>query len=420
MSIFPLTIGPTGRYVVAQGGEPFLVHGDAAWSLASALSREGAVHYMDDRASRGVNAVIVDLVEKLLAPNAPGNAYGVDPFTTPGDLGTPNPTYFEHVDWLVREAERRGILVVAVPCYLGYPNPGRSPFNPEAQSEGWYDEVLTSGVAACERYGHFLGERYVDAQNILWMIGGDRNPGKALEHMRAVVRGIRRGGAKQLCTAHVLPEHIVTEVFPDDDWLDVTTTYTYGLVHQQVLRNYNRQPVRPTILIESTYENEHNASEVQIRRQAWWAILSGACGQFMGSYPVDAFQQGWESALDSPASRSMANLRRIFESYPWWDLAPDVEHRFLVDGFGELRGLNTCCAAVSEDRTLAMAYMPSARQIGVNLSEMRGHAVGVTWFDPITGAAYELEPVPITGLYSLSPPGSEDWAVVFDARPHSV
>ena len=100
MSIFPLTIGPTGRYVVAQGGEPFLVHGDAAWSLASALSREEAVHYMDDRASRGVNAVIVDLVEKLLAPNAPGNAYGVDPFTTPGDLGTPNPAYFEHVDWL--------------------------------------------------------------------------------------------------------------------------------------------------------------------------------------------------------------------------------------------------------------------------------------------------------------------------------
>jgi hypothetical protein len=415
MSSFPLAIGRTGRYLVTPDDEPFLVHGEAAWSLASALRREEAARYVDDRSSRGVNAVIVNLVERLLAPNAPANAYGVEPFITPGNLGTPNPAYFEHVDWLLGRAAELGILVLAVPCYLGYPDPGRSHFNPEAQAEGWYDEVLTSGVTACEAYGNFLGERYADAQNVLWMIGGDRNPGRALEHMRAVVRGIRSGGASQLFTAHVLPEHMVTEVFPDDDWLEVTTTYTYGLVHQQVLRNYNRLPVRPTFLVESTYENEHNASEVQIRRQAWWALLSGACGQCVGTYPVDVFQRGWENGLDSPAIRSMSHLKRFFESYPWWDLVPDSERRFLVGGFGELRGLDRCCAAVNQDRTLAVAYMPSARPIELNLFEMSGETIHATWFDPIKGASYQLEPISNTGICSLSPPGDQDWAVAFQS-----
>ena len=92
--------------------------------------------------ARGTNTVIVSLVEWTFSPDPPRNAYGVDPFTTPGDLGTPNPAYFEHVDWLVERAADLGILVLAVPCYLGYPNPGRSHFNPDAQAEGWYDEVL--------------------------------------------------------------------------------------------------------------------------------------------------------------------------------------------------------------------------------------------------------------------------------------
>jgi Putative collagen-binding domain of a collagenase len=51
---------------------------------------------------------------------------------------------------------------------------------------------------------------------------------------------------------------------------------------------------------------------------------------------------------------------------------------------------------------------------------MRGQTVSVAWFDPVTGATYELEPVSNTGMYSLSPPGDDDWAVAFDSRPDSV
>ena len=143
MTRFPLAIGPTSRFLVDADGTPFPIHGEAAWSLAAGLRREDAEHYLADRAERGTNTVIVSLVERTFSSDPPRNAYGVDPFTAPGDLGTPNPAYFEHVDWLVERAADLGILVIAVPCYLGYPNPGRSHFNPDARVKG--------GMTRCSR-----------------------------------------------------------------------------------------------------------------------------------------------------------------------------------------------------------------------------------------------------------------------------
>ncbi len=45
----------------------------------------------------------------------------------------------------------------------------------------------------------------------------------------------------------------------------------------------------PFILMEATYEGEYNASEVQVRRQAYFASLCGAFGQFMGNNPLWPF-----------------------------------------------------------------------------------------------------------------------------------
>ena len=49
--------------------------------------------------------------------------------------------------------------------------------------------------------------------------------------------------------------------------------------------DWQRDPVCPFYLIESTYEGEHNASELQIRRQAYWSVLCGGNGHCMGNNP---------------------------------------------------------------------------------------------------------------------------------------
>lgn len=98
-------------------------------------------------------------------------------------------------------------------------------------------------------------------------------------------------------------------------------------------------------LIETTYEGEHNASAVQIRRQAYWAILCGATGRVMGNRPIWLFDPDWQTAIDATGSQDMARLKELFTYRPWYDLVPDEKHEVVVDGLGEFRGLDYFAAA---------------------------------------------------------------------------
>jgi hypothetical protein len=58
LSIFPLKIGSERRHLVDQNDQPFLVHGDTAWSIITALTKAEAEHYLANRAAKGFNALI--------------------------------------------------------------------------------------------------------------------------------------------------------------------------------------------------------------------------------------------------------------------------------------------------------------------------------------------------------------------------
>jgi hypothetical protein len=162
--VFPLKVSANRRYLVDRNGRPFLVHGDTAWSLISGLSKAEAERYLEDRRRKGFNAVIVNLIEQKF--KGPVNREGEPPFTTPGDFARPNRKYFAHADWVLRCAAAKSILVLLAPLYLGY----------QGGDEGWYQEALANGPEKCREYGRFLGRRYGDFANLLWMMGGDRNP----------------------------------------------------------------------------------------------------------------------------------------------------------------------------------------------------------------------------------------------------
>ncbi len=46
---FPLGIPAGKRYLEDAAGQPFLIHGDTAWSLIAQLAREDAEAYLQDR-----------------------------------------------------------------------------------------------------------------------------------------------------------------------------------------------------------------------------------------------------------------------------------------------------------------------------------------------------------------------------------
>ncbi len=415
-SRFPLRVGPTDRYLEDTDGRPFLINGDTAWSLIVTPTPDEVLRYLDDRQRRGVSAIIINLIEQCFSPDPPRTRAGIAPFTSVGDLSAPNDDYFDHAEWVIREAARRGLLVLLAPAYLGYRAPVWAGYR--NHREGWYQEVLTSGVETCESYGRYLGRRFHDHPNILWVMSGDRCPGDVREHVRAMVAGIQAEDMPgRLYTAHVNPECRAIEEYPDDPWLTVTQTYSYATVHRKLMIDYLEQPARPNILFESTYENDWNSTTLQIRRQAYWAMLGGACGHFMGNTPLWIFSAGWEEQLASPASVAMSHLRGLFDAYPWWDLVPDNDHELVVDGIGEFTGMDYCGAAKTADGTLAMAYIPVPRTITLDMTRMADRRFRVHWFDPVTGEHTRPTPHQASGRWGFTPPWDHDAVLVLDADP---
>jgi hypothetical protein len=399
---YPLHVASNRRYLVDRKGVPFLLHGDAAWSLITALSREEAERYLSDRARKGFNTVIVNLIEHKF--NGPENRYGEAPFISSENFSAPNEAYFAHADWVIRRAGEHGVQVLLAPIYLGL----------AGTDEGWVDEALASGPSGCREWGRYVGKRYGGFDNIVWLMGGDREPGEALDCVDATVEGMREFNCHHLFTADTAPECSPVDDYGRGGWLDLTNTYTYEIVYKGLLADYHRQPTAPFFLKGSAYEGEHNSSPVQVRRQAYWALLCGACGQVFGNRPMWLFDPGWQEALDSPGSRDMVHVRALFESRPWYHLVPDVPHQVVISGLGEFNGLDYLAAARTTDGGAVIAYVPSRRTFSVDLSRIQGSTVKAWWFDPRTGESESAGEFVTGGSRAFTPPAEGDWALVLD------
>jgi uncharacterized protein DUF4038/collagenase-like protein with putative collagen-binding domain len=400
--LLPLKISGNGRYLLDQNNQAFFLQGDTPWSLISALTKDETARYLDDRRQKRFNALIVNLIEHKY--RGPVNREGEPPFTTPRDFATPNEKYFAHADWVLRRAAEKGLVILLAPMYLGF----------RGTDEGWYQEARLNGEAKCRDYGRYLGRRYKDYTNIIWLMGGDRDPADVRDEVDGLAAGIREFTPSHLFTAHTAPESTPAEQYSLSQWLDLNATYTYGIVHRKLLANYQSRPVRPNILIETSYEGEHNASPLQIRRQAYWALLTGATGQFFGNRPIWGFFPAWEEALNSQGSLDMERLAAFVGSRPWHTLVPDDAHKVVSSGLGEFRGLDYLAAARSKDRRVLIAYVPTPRSFSIQLSELAGDKLRAWWFDPQTGRSSQAGEYRAQGAHEFRTPSDGDWVLVVE------
>jgi hypothetical protein len=398
----PLQVSTNRRYLADQDGKPFLIHGDTPWSLISALTREEADLYLSNRRDKGFNAIIVNLVEHKF--NGPRNRYNEQPFNQPEDLSTPNEKYFQHADWVLQRAAQYGFIVFLAPLYLG--------LNNNSNDEGWFHEVRASGPAKCFRFGQYIGERYTGFNHLVWVMGGDRNPAGALDEEFSLVQGIKQFDPHSLFTASPELEQSTLETYGGRGWLDFNSTYSYQIVHKNLLADYNRRPVMPNVLLSTTYENEHNATSLQIRRQAYWALLGGACGQFLGNYPVWLLNPGWQAALESPGALGRVHLKTLFTALPWHALIPDQSHAVVTGGLGEFNGMDYLAAAQTGDRRILVAYLPTARRVTVDLAGLCGKRLTGLWFNPRSGKTTLAGQFDANGGLSFDPPGDGDWVLI--------
>jgi len=407
-----LAVSANHRYLVDQNHVPYLLQGDAGWSLIVVPNDQEVERYLKNRRDKGFNAVLVELIEHRFSKKPPLNSAGDGPFTTPGDFSAPNEKYFAHADWVIRKAGEYDIQVLLTPIYLGY----------VGTDEGWIEELKKLEPEKCLTYGQYLGKRYKDFDNIVWVMGGDRNPNDVIEKVDLIALGIREFDKRHLFTAHGNSEPSTPEQFGGGGWLDINSSYSCETVHERLFRDYNHQPVLPTFLIESCYEGEHNSSEVQIRRQAYWAVLCGGFGHVFGNNPLwhfegptlFPFEGTWQQAMDLPGSVGMMYWGRLFRSRRWFDLLPDQKHEVVMAGVGEFLGNDYLAAGRTLEGNTVIAYMPTKRTIKVDMSKVSGSQAIGWWFDPRSGRATTAGTFPTNGVREFTPPEDGDWVLVLD------
>jgi Protein of unknown function (DUF4038)/Putative collagen-binding domain of a collagenase len=430
--VFPLVAKPGDRYLVDAAGTPFLIHGEAAWGLMTQLTPKEVDGYLTDRRARGFNTILVMLIQASFGTNAPANADGELPFLLPGDYGAPNEAYFAHADWVLRRAADEGFLVLLTPSYLG----------PEGDSAGWYHAMVANGPDQLRQYGKFLGRRYRDFTNILWVHGGDYNPSRK-ELVTAIAEGIREEDPRALHTAHGSRGTAALDFWQGEPWLQVNSIYSSlpkhwsrVPVYAAALEQYARPEGMPFFLLEGVYENEHQTSERHLRMQAYQSVLCGAAGQIFGNNPVwnfDGFSSEsffaaddwfappsvtWQQALGSRGAQSMTHLYDLLMSIPWWRLEPDADNALLLGGLGSEQ--ERAVAALTTDRSLAILYLPGSREITVDLERFVGSELAALWYDPADGRFSRVRgsPFPASGLRRFRPEpgpnssGFDDWVLV--------
>ena len=245
---YPLKASANKRYLVDQDNVPFLMVGDSPQALVGNLSQAQAATFIANRLKYGINALWINLLcNDSIGCNSDGTTFdGIVPFTVPGDISTPNPVYFQRAEDMIRFAATYGMTVILDPI----------------ETIGWLNTLRANGVEKAFAYGQYLGNRYRDFPNIMWLHGNDfqtwRNPADDAV-VQAVARGIRNKNSVHL---HTVELNFYTSGSMDDPtWIpliDLDCAYTYFPTYVQVLTEYNRPNFMPVIMVEANYEFEHN------------------------------------------------------------------------------------------------------------------------------------------------------------------
>jgi len=209
---------------------------------------------LEDRAAKGFTVIQAVALAELDGLNTP-NPYGHRPLldndpTKPDVKDGPDNDYWDHVDFIVREANRRGMYIGLLPTWGDKWN----------KKWGVGPEIFTPQNA--EAYGRWLGQRYRDA-GLVWILGGDRpiENDTHREIIRAMARGLRAGdGGAHLMTFHPTGGNGSAQYFHAEDWLDFNMRQNghnleFTSRYDQTRKDYDRTPVKPVLDGEPVYED---------------------------------------------------------------------------------------------------------------------------------------------------------------------
>lgn len=416
-----LHIGPDGRHLFDASNQPFYLVGDTAWALPAGATLAQATSYFQTRASQGFNTVLMDAdVELGASPvgapvRGPNDANGNPPLNAflPGtnlfDVSTPNAAYWQNLDNIINAAAQNGIEII-LNTYDNY--------NP------WFGfDSSPNSTAKLTAYGQFLGKRYANFDNIIWMIGndyGENSGGDA--SLAAVIQGIRQFDTRHLGFAFDTYGATFDNTSLRQN-LQLNTIYEYspGPWRSLYLSQYNRTDFGPIFNLEAGYENNTSlgVSLADVRNEHYAFLLNGATGDVYGNedvWPFASNWRDWQAALNSPGAHQMTYFANLLKSIPWSKLIPD-QTGTVFTGIGSPTDYS---GAYTADGTLALAYKPAtgsgSQSFTVNMGRFVG-SVTAQWYDPTNGTYTTIGSFANSGSRTFNAPstnsaGQNDWVLV--------
>jgi hypothetical protein len=424
-----LRVSDNKRFLVTKDGKPFFWLGDTAWELFHRLSREEADKYLKDRADKGftvIQAVALAEMDGLRVPNA----YDDIPLEN-FDPTKPREAYFQHVDYIINKAAELGLHIALLPTW------GDKVFK-----DRWGAGPEIFNVENARIYGKWLGKRYKDKTNVIWVMGGDRIPDeRAIAIWRAMAGGVVEGTGgldKALMTFHPQPNNVEdggsSKYFHNDDWLDLNMLQTghcrENNIWDRIQVVYNRTPVKPVLDGEPLYEDHpvcFNAKDLgissayDVRKHAYLDLFAGAFGHTYGCHDiwqmyspsrtsVNGAHIPWYVAIDLPGATQMKYVRRLIESRPMLDRVPDQS--LIKDALGANDRIQA-----TRGKDYLFVYSTEGKPITVNMGKISGNEVTSFWYNPKNGESKDIGRSDNKGQQTFSPPSSgygQDWVLVMD------
>ena len=399
-----LKIDNSRRFLVRADGSPFVWIGDTFW-LFSKLTRKQRLQLLDDRQSKGYNVVMI-----RVGMGAKGEPVGFR-----GNL-QPIESHFQEIDRLVEEAKKRGIYV--------------------AIATGWWQVVRDYDADSLYKFGKFIGDRYKDDENIIWLGAGEsgshsRQQKLAPHKLKSLVQGIRDGDTgNKLLTLHAdfqrgtslsdMHNLIDFKNWQTSQWCcpnDLPRKDSLNwTVWEAIAYDYEQSPTKPTFDAEAWYENTNlgggePATPYNIRRRAYFTIFAGGFGHSYGASGIWDATSNFSQALQYEGATHIGYLSQLLHALGSDFLKLRPSQSTIVSGQSSNYDQHIQ-ATSANDGSYALVYTAGTRDFALDLNQLSAESISVTWFNPRTKALSKERSVTRGSQVNFTTPGEGDWVLV--------
>ena len=387
-----LSISENRRYLM-EGDKPFFWLGDTAWLMLLKLDEDEIYTYLRNRKEKGYNVIQTVLIQSL---------QDVESSLAPGRKDVKKSEYWKFVDRVLNMAEQMGLYIGLLPAW---------------------GSLVKSNILNMETmriYANFLGKRYQNRKNLIWILGGDVRGDVGYDVFCLEGEILKSYNPERIIAYHPFGRTSSSLWFHNEPWLDMNLFQSGHRRYDQasldewddnaeketffgednwkyVDRDLSYDIVKPTLDAEPSYEgipqglhNPRNPywEEWDVRRYAYWSVFAGAAGHTYGSNSImqlyDDFSKPgaygvrelWQDAMHHPGCAQLKYLKDLMESVDF--INGKADDSLLL--FGQKERYHRIAVFAGEDYILCYDYMGD--EFLLDLRRFQNMELDAWWMDP--------------------------------------